>query len=224
MKNYLRLRASRRNTINDVIAFGGECCCLGTQSCKTIKQKYLMTDFAQAFQNDHNNISDTVERDQSAASQVIPSHSAKSHDFFWYTFFFEEFIRKVHFHLPLYALTLFRTSQKPPQASVKTYLRIKIFLFEIWRFHHSFLMRYFKMRIKTGWWKPSYLLYIVLSVACSDSFICHFMTFVLSFYFSIDHSLVWSFCHSSYSILFVCSVFCSIYQSICLVIGLSFTR
>ncbi len=39
----------------------------------------LMTDFAQAFQNDHNNISDAVERDQSAASEVIPSHSAKSH-------------------------------------------------------------------------------------------------------------------------------------------------
>ncbi len=42
----------------------------------------LMTDFAQAFQNDQNNISDAVERDRSAASQVIPSHSAKSHDFF----------------------------------------------------------------------------------------------------------------------------------------------
>ncbi len=41
-----------------------------------------MTDFAQAFQNDQNNISDAVERDRSAASQVIPSHSAKSHDFF----------------------------------------------------------------------------------------------------------------------------------------------
>ncbi len=41
-----------------------------------------MTDFAQAFQNDQNNISDAVERDQSAASQVIPSHSAKSHYFF----------------------------------------------------------------------------------------------------------------------------------------------
>ncbi len=30
-----------------------------------------MTYFAQAFQNDHNNISDAVERDRSAASQVI---------------------------------------------------------------------------------------------------------------------------------------------------------
>ncbi len=35
----------------------------------------LMTDFAQAFQNDHNNISDALEQDQSAASQVIQSHS-----------------------------------------------------------------------------------------------------------------------------------------------------
>ncbi len=41
-----------------------------------------MTDFAQAFQSDQNNISDAVQRDRSAASQVIPSHSAKSHDFF----------------------------------------------------------------------------------------------------------------------------------------------
>ncbi len=42
----------------------------------------LTTDFAQAFQNDHNNISDAVERDQSTVGQVIPSHSAKSHYFF----------------------------------------------------------------------------------------------------------------------------------------------
>ncbi len=41
-----------------------------------------MTDFAQAFQNDHNNISDAVERDQSAVGQVIPFQCAKSHDFF----------------------------------------------------------------------------------------------------------------------------------------------
>ncbi len=43
-------------------------------------------------------------------------------------------IRKMHFHLPLFVLTLFRTSQKPPQASVKRLLLIKEFLFEIWRF------------------------------------------------------------------------------------------
>ncbi len=41
-----------------------------------------MADFAQAFQNDHNKISDAVERDQSAAGQVIPFQCAKSHDFF----------------------------------------------------------------------------------------------------------------------------------------------
>ncbi len=106
-----------------------------------------MTDFAQAFQNDHNNISDAVEQDHSAARQVIPSHSAKSHDFLMRL---EEFICKMYFHLPLFALTLFRTSQKPPQTSIKTFLRIKGFLVEIWRFHHLFLMQYFKMRIKTG--------------------------------------------------------------------------
>ncbi len=41
MINYLRLRASRWNTINAVTAFGGGCCCLWTQSCKTIIQKYF---------------------------------------------------------------------------------------------------------------------------------------------------------------------------------------
>ncbi len=56
----------------------------------------------------------------------------------------EEFIHKMHFHLPLFALTLFRTSQKPPQASIKTFLRIKGFLLEIWRFQMCVLMRYFK--------------------------------------------------------------------------------
>ncbi len=69
---------------------------------------FLMTDFAQAFQNDHNNISDAVERDQSAAGQVIPFQCAKSHDFF-------DALEKIFF----------------------------------WCFHHSFLIRYFKMCIKT---------------------------------------------------------------------------
>ncbi len=65
----------------------------------------------------------------------IPSHSAVTCFFFMRL---EECIHKMHFHLPLLALTLFRTSQKPPQVSVKTFLQIKGFLFEIWRFHHSF--------------------------------------------------------------------------------------
>ncbi len=34
MINCLRFKANGRNTINAVIAFGGRCCCLGTQSCK----------------------------------------------------------------------------------------------------------------------------------------------------------------------------------------------
>ncbi len=41
-----------------------------------------MTDFAQAFQNDQNNISDAVNEIGPLVSQVIPSHSVKSHDFF----------------------------------------------------------------------------------------------------------------------------------------------
>ncbi len=83
-----------------------------------------MTDFAQAFQNDQNNISDAVKWDQSAASQVILSHRAKSHDFLMGL---GEFIRKMHFHLPLFTLTIFRTSQKPPQASVKIIWELRDF-------------------------------------------------------------------------------------------------
>ncbi len=40
-----------------------------------------MTDFARAFKNDYNNISDAVQQERSA-SQVMSSHSAKLHDFF----------------------------------------------------------------------------------------------------------------------------------------------
>ncbi len=40
-----------------------------------------MTDFAQAFQNDHN-ISDAVNEIGPLVSQAFPSHSTKSHDFF----------------------------------------------------------------------------------------------------------------------------------------------
>ncbi len=44
----------------------------------------------------------------------------------------EKYIQQIRFHLPLFALTLFHTSQKPPQVSVIFFLRIKGFLFEIW--------------------------------------------------------------------------------------------
>ncbi len=77
-----------------------------------------MTDFAQAFKNNHN-ISDAVEWDRLLVSQVLPSHSAKSHDFF-------EALGGIYsqnaFHLPLFTLTLFRTSQKPPHASIIFFL------------------------------------------------------------------------------------------------------
>ncbi len=36
-----------------------------------------------------------------------------------------ELIQKMRFHLPLFALAFFRTNQKPPQAIVKMFLRIK---------------------------------------------------------------------------------------------------
>ncbi len=103
--------SERTEETNIVIAFEGECCCLGTQSCSTIIQKYL----AQGFQNDHN-ISDAVERDQSAASQVIPSHRAKSHYFF-------NALGGIYsqnaFPSPIIRINPFSHKSKPPQASVK---------------------------------------------------------------------------------------------------------
>ncbi len=69
-----------------------------------------MTDFAQAFQNDHNNISDAVNEISpllvKLSCLIVQSHMT-------FLMHLEEFIRKMHFHLPLFALTLFRTSQKP---------------------------------------------------------------------------------------------------------------
>ncbi len=35
----------------------------------------------------------------------------------------EKYIQQIHFHLPLFTLTLFHTSQKPPQVSVNFFLR-----------------------------------------------------------------------------------------------------
>ncbi len=59
-------------------------------------------------------------------SQVMQSHSSKLHDFLMRM---EEFIHEMRFHLPLFALTIFPTNQKPPQASVKTFLQINWFFF-----------------------------------------------------------------------------------------------
>ncbi len=78
-----------------------------------------MTDFARPFKNDHNNISDAVER--SVCWLVRFCHPiAQSHRNF--VLRMEEFIRQMHFHLPLFALTLFRTSKLPPPKSVTAYL------------------------------------------------------------------------------------------------------
>ncbi len=56
--NYLRLRASRRNAINAVIAFGGS---LGTQSFKTIKPKYNDDRLCSGISEQPNNISEAVQ-------------------------------------------------------------------------------------------------------------------------------------------------------------------
>ncbi len=72
------------------------------------RRKYrntLTMEFAWAFHNDHNSISDDVQQNGSAGSQIMSFHSAKSRDFFLNAH--AEFIRKRHFHVPLFALTLF---------------------------------------------------------------------------------------------------------------------
>ncbi len=74
------------------------------QLCKTIIQKY--------FDRLCSGISEWPKQHFRCCERVILSHSAKSHYFFMRL---EEFIRKMHFHLLLFALTLFRTIQKPPQ-------------------------------------------------------------------------------------------------------------
>ncbi len=84
----------------------------------------LMTDFAQAFQNDHNNISDAVNKISPLLIKLFRL-IAQSHITFLRHL--EELIHKMRFHLPLFTLTLFRTSQKSPQASVKVFCKLKIF-------------------------------------------------------------------------------------------------
>ncbi len=57
----------------------------------------------------------------------------------------EEFIHTMCFHLPLFALTLFRTKSKTASGECENFLWIKgFFLSQKWEknFHHSFLMRY----------------------------------------------------------------------------------
>lgn len=50
-----------------------------------------------------------------------------------------EFIWQMRFHLRLFTLTLFRTSQEPPQAIANTFLRIKgLIVFEICNLYHLF--------------------------------------------------------------------------------------
>ncbi len=85
-----------------------------------------MTDFAQAFQNDHNNISNAVNEIGLLVSQDLPSHSTKSHYFF-------------DAHGGIYSANafpsptihinpFFRTIQKPPQVSVKTFYLIYLII------------------------------------------------------------------------------------------------
>ncbi len=62
----------------------------------------------------------------------------------------EDFIRQMRFHILSFGLTLFHTSQKPPQASVKTFFAN---LFQKFAISVTIQMRYFKIHIKTGLWK-----------------------------------------------------------------------
>ncbi len=80
---YLHLRKSRWSTMNTVIAFRGGCCCLGMQSCKAflvgnyteiLWWQILLGHFRMIItcQMLWNEIGPLV-------SQVLPSHSTKSH-------------------------------------------------------------------------------------------------------------------------------------------------
>ncbi len=55
--------------------------CLGTQSCKTIIQKYFDDRLSSGFSELTQQHIDAVNEISPLVSQVIPSHSAKSHDF-----------------------------------------------------------------------------------------------------------------------------------------------
>ncbi len=76
------------------------------RSGRQLYRNTLTTDFAQGLQNGHKNISDAVQQNRSA---FLNAHAGYRP------------IRKMHFHLPLFHLTLYRTFQKPLKASVKTF-------------------------------------------------------------------------------------------------------
>ncbi len=56
--------------------------CLGTQSCKTIIQKYFDDRLCSGISEQPEQLLDAVNEIGPLVSQVIPSHSAKSHDFY----------------------------------------------------------------------------------------------------------------------------------------------
>ncbi len=117
---------------------------------KTVIQKYFDDRFARVCKNDHNNISDAVQWNRSTGYSgfSVPLHKVKW--LFWCAW------KNLFFHLPLFTFTVFLTSQTPPQAGAKTFFcELRDFFPEIFHFHLSFLMKYFKMCIKTGWWKHS---------------------------------------------------------------------
>ncbi len=110
---YEMIALQNENT-NAVNAFGGGCCCLGMQSFKTIIQKTLKTDFAQAFQSDQNNISmlcNEIGPLLVRLSRLI----AQSHMTF--LMLMVEFIRKMWFHCIL--CTLFSYQMKSLSFSVR---------------------------------------------------------------------------------------------------------
>ncbi len=86
---------------------------LGGNYTEILWRQTLLEHFRMTITTFQNKISPLV-------SQVMPSHSAKSHAVFERS-------------CGIYSLNAFPSP--------------------IWHFHHSFLMRYFRMRIKRGWWE-----------------------------------------------------------------------
>ncbi len=131
-----------------------DACCMRMQSCKIVlggnyTEIFWRQIFAQAFQNDHNS---NVNEIGPLFSQVMPSHRTKSHDFVTHVGIYSVNV----FPSPIIHINSFLHKTKTTSSECKIFFcKISFFFFEICLFHHSFLMQYFKMRIKTGWWKHS---------------------------------------------------------------------
>ncbi len=121
----------------------------------------FMTDFAQAFQNDHN-ISDAVERDQDAAIVKLFRLIAQSHMTFFHALggsYSQNAFPSPIIRMNPFSHTTLSKSKTTSSERKKNLLRIKVFYskfgISITCFSCLYLMPYFKICIKTGGWNPA---------------------------------------------------------------------